>query len=137
MTGSASALSSSTVTSNSYQNTQSSTESGRCAVCQKETTKKCGRCGAEFFCGKEHQLEYLHLHQPVCDALYNKASVNKKEKVVKKKSEKKVNTVELVFNAQNEISKSLLDGEISKYEANKLRWVLRREGVAKIIITDE
>jgi hypothetical protein len=40
-----------------------------CSVCYKEDTKKCGKCGKFFYCGKECQIKDWPQHKLICNSI--------------------------------------------------------------------
>lgn len=43
-----------------------SEESGKCDICQKPATHKCGGCHETYYCGKEHQKAGWKVHKKIC-----------------------------------------------------------------------
>lgn len=43
-----------------------SEENGKCDVCQKSATHKCGGCHEVYYCGKEHQKVGWKIHKKIC-----------------------------------------------------------------------
>lgn len=44
-----------------------SSPTGNCSVCNKKTTKVCGRCKIWYYCNKEHQKQHWKVHKSECD----------------------------------------------------------------------
>lgn len=43
-------------------------ETGKCAVCDKESRTRCAACSGVFYCSAEHQKEDWKKHKPICKA---------------------------------------------------------------------